>query len=81
MKYIFKVVFREERCKGCTLCVKFCPKKIISISDNLNNFGYYVAHIKEELRSNCIGCGFCFRMCPDSVITIFDKVEKAGEIK
>ena len=75
MIFIYKVVFREERCKGCTLCVNSCPKKIISVSDRLNNIGYYTVEIKEENKEKCVGCGFCYRMCPDSVITIIDLKE------
>ena len=26
-----KVSFRQDRCKGCGLCVSVCPKKIIAI--------------------------------------------------
>lgn len=73
MRYIYKVLFREERCKGCTLCSTFCPKKIIDMSSNINKLGYYVAHITEEKKKDCIGCGCCFRMCPDSVITIIEE--------
>lgn len=72
MRQIYKVVFRENRCKGCTLCSTFCPKKIIEMSNNINELGYYVAHIPEENKKDCIGCGCCFRMCPDSVISIIE---------
>ena len=30
-----KVTFREERCKGCGLCVGACPKKIVAARPNL----------------------------------------------
>lgn len=73
---IYKVIFRKERCKGCTLCETVCPKKIISMSNKLNESGYYVADILYNKEKDCIGCGFCFRMCPDSVITV---VEDKGE--
>ncbi len=73
MRVIYKVLFREERCKGCRLCETFCPKKIISMCDKSNAIGYNYAHIKDENKDKCIGCGFCFRMCPDSVITIIDE--------
>ncbi len=74
---MYKVVFRTERCKGCALCNLVCPKKIISMSEELNELGYYVAGVDNENQKNCVGCGFCFRMCPDSVITILsDDIEK-----
>lgn len=76
MIQIYKVIFRTERCKGCTLCETVCPKKIISMSNKLNELGYYVAEIEDHKKNDCIGCGFCFRMCPDSVITILSEDSK-----
>lgn len=73
MILIYKVLFNKSRCKGCTLCVIACPKKIISISDELNESGHYVSHILEDDEKKCIGCGCCFKMCPDSVITILSE--------
>lgn len=80
MLLIYKVLFNKDRCKGCTLCVISCPKKIISMSDQLNEMGYYVSQILEENEKDCIGCGCCFRMCPDSVISIV-KVEENEKIE
>ena len=31
-----KVVIDAERCKGCELCVKYCPKQCLSIADATN---------------------------------------------
>ena len=45
---MFKVTFREERCKGCGLCIDTCPKKIIFESNKLNEKGYYCVEIIEE---------------------------------
>lgn len=64
-----KVSFREERCKGCALCVDACPKKIIEMSKNTyNSKGFHVAECTDQ--SECIGCAFCATMCPDVVITV-----------
>lgn len=64
-----KVTFREDRCKGCELCVNACPKHIISIApDRLNAKGFRPAEITEP--EKCIGCAFCATVCPDVVITV-----------
>lgn len=64
-----KVTFREERCKGCELCVSVCPKNIIKISeDRLNAKGFRPAEITEQ--EKCIGCAFCATICPDVVIEV-----------
>lgn len=31
-----KVTFNSEECKACGLCVNVCPKKILQLSDKLN---------------------------------------------
>ena len=63
------VSFREDRCKGCGLCVAVCPKKIITLrSDILNAKGFHPAGIEEM--DKCIGCASCAIMCPDSVIEV-----------
>lgn len=68
-----KVSFRNDRCKGCGLCVDVCPKKIVMIDKGiLNQKGYHVATVSEENMDKCIGCAFCATICPDCVI----KVEK-----
>lgn len=65
-----KVIFREDRCKGCGLCIGACPMKIISFSDKLNVRGYHPAVVTEDKMSKCIGCASCGKMCPDCVITV-----------
>ena len=66
-----KAVFREERCKGCELCVDACPKKIIGMTERINRQGYRPAGIKEEDMKHCIGCALCARICPDAVIEVY----------
>lgn len=64
-----RVTFREDRCKGCELCVNACPKHIIAIAtDRLNAKGFRPAEIIDP--EKCIGCAFCATMCPDVVITV-----------
>ena len=48
---MFKVTFREERCKGCGLCIDTCPKKIIFESNKLNEKGYYCWKLEDALHS------------------------------
>ncbi|MCL2366712.1 MAG: 4Fe-4S binding protein [Oscillospiraceae bacterium] len=65
----FDVRICGETCKGCELCVYFCPKKIITISAHINNKGYSPA---ENLRQDeCVGCKACATVCPDGAISIY----------
>ncbi len=59
----------QERCKGCSLCAEFCPKGILSISNNLNMKGYFVIAISNE--AECTGCATCALVCPDVAIEVF----------
>lgn len=63
-----KVTFDTERCKGCGLCVKACPKNLVCLSNTLNSRGYHSAEITNT--EECVGCAFCATMCPDCVITV-----------
>ncbi|NLU51983.1 MAG: 4Fe-4S binding protein [Clostridiaceae bacterium] len=63
-----KVTFREERCKGCGLCIHVCPKMIIRESGRLNAKGYCAVEVSDM--DKCIGCAFCATVCPDCVIEV-----------
>lgn len=67
-----KVVFNESLCKGCSLCVNACPKKILALGSRVNAMGYAVAECIDE--SKCISCAFCATMCPDCVITVSKEI-------
>lgn len=65
-----KVVFAEERCKACELCIHFCPQKIIRLArDRMNPSGYHPAEVLEQER--CTSCRICALMCPDVVIEVY----------
>lgn len=66
-----RVVFREDHCKSCELCVFVCPKKIIGLRDNVNRQGYRSAFVSDEDQEKCISCALCARMCPDAVIDVY----------
>ncbi|MBP7527803.1 MAG: ferredoxin family protein [Syntrophorhabdaceae bacterium] len=58
----------QERCKGCALCIEFCPKKVIKLSDRLNAKGYFVAVFDDG--KECTGCATCAVMCPEVAIEV-----------
>lgn len=64
-----KFTIDEERCKGCGLCVRACPKNILQLSKTkLNAKGYHPAEMTDI--DACIACASCARTCPDVVIHI-----------
>ena len=62
------IIIEAEECKGCRLCVEFCPKTCITISPSFNRMGYQYAEFKSE--KCCTACGICEKVCPVSNITI-----------
>ncbi|MHC5083085.1 MAG: 4Fe-4S dicluster domain-containing protein [Planctomycetota bacterium] len=76
-----KIKFDTKRCKGCGMCVLFCPMKHLRMSDELNDQGHPFPEETEE--DNCTACGLCFRMCPDTAIEVKNEkpvpVAKAGD--
>jgi 2-oxoglutarate ferredoxin oxidoreductase subunit delta len=71
-----RIHFDIERCKGCGLCVLFCPKGYLRMSEELNSQGNPYAEIIDP--AACNACGICFRMCPDVAIEIFDRADESG---
>ncbi len=63
-KKSFEHIIRERWCKGCNICVAFCPKKVLVLKN-----GKVFAE-KPEL---CIGCRICELRCPDFAIEIREK--------
>ena len=65
-----KAYIDPERCKSWGLCVAYCPKQALELTDELNSRGYKHIRVLEE---KCIGCGTCYTVCPDGVFTITER--------
>ncbi|MFH0982347.1 MAG: 4Fe-4S binding protein [Planctomycetota bacterium] len=63
----------EDRCKGCGLCVEFCPKFCLMMSDSLNRIGYHAATLVKP--EECNGCALCAQMCPEIAIRIYRRAK------
>ncbi|MBM4446263.1 MAG: 4Fe-4S dicluster domain-containing protein [Chloroflexi bacterium] len=59
----------RDLCKGCELCISFCPKGIIALSDKLNMNGYLPAVFNDN--GECTGCAICALVCPEVAIEVY----------
>ncbi|MCR4431142.1 MAG: 4Fe-4S binding protein [Tepidanaerobacteraceae bacterium] len=64
-----KVEINEELCKGCGLCINFCPSKVLNYADYTNNKGYHPAKLINP--EKCTGCTSCYLVCPDCCFEIY----------
>jgi len=66
-----KVIFDEERCRMCELCIAACPKKIIGADKGkMNKKGYNPAFVAEADEEKCTACAMCAVTCPHIVIRV-----------
>ena len=65
------ITIDTERCKGCRLCISFCPKKIIGMAPHSNKAGYIPAAVIPGKADECTGCAVCALMCPDAAISVY----------
>lgn len=69
------VLIEEGRCKGCGLCVIFCPEDVLAMADDRFNVkGYRPVTCTEP--AACTGCGVCALVCPDIAFTVFREPKK-----
>ncbi len=52
----------ESRCKGCGICVEFCPKKVLELNE--------VEKVEAVHPDACIACRQCEMRCPDYAIFV-----------
>lgn len=62
-KKLWKIEIRKT-CKGCGICVDFCPTEVLAMNGNL----VCVVNLDK-----CTGCQFCDLRCPDFAIQVFPR--------
>lgn len=64
-----------EGCKGCELCVNFCPTECLAMNKaDTNSYGLHYAFLEDE--EKCIACMNCAVICPDAAITVYRKIKE-----
>lgn len=57
-----EIIIDRELCKGCRICVAFCPEKVLELDDEEK-----VIVVSPE---KCNACRLCEFRCPDVAIEI-----------
>jgi 2-oxoglutarate ferredoxin oxidoreductase subunit delta len=55
-------IINREWCKGCGICVHFCPKNVLELDEEEKVFA--------DQKENCICCRLCEFRCPDLAIEV-----------
>ncbi len=62
-KQLPRIVINEKFCKGCSICVDFCPTNVLEMRGPVAS----VKHLDA-----CTRCQLCDLRCPDFAIQVFD---------
>jgi len=66
-----EIVINREWCKGCSICVKLCPKQVLELDK---------AEKSTVMRpEDCIVCKLCELRCPDLAVTVLTTQEGDNE--
>ena len=56
------VSINSKWCKGCRICVAFCPKKTLELDRGGKAF--------QAKPDDCVRCGMCALYCPDLAVNV-----------
>ena len=69
------VFIKKSQCKGCELCIEFCPSDVLARSKGFNAKGY---HYPVVTRVVCINCRLCVTVCPEYAIFSMPATTRPG---
>lgn len=64
-KGLTEVSIYPDWCKGCGICVAFCPGQVLELGPD--------GKARAIQGKDCLNCGFCEHHCPDFAIVVKTK--------
>ncbi|HDQ39583.1 MAG TPA: 4Fe-4S dicluster domain-containing protein [Desulfonatronum sp.] len=64
-KELTEVFIYPDWCKGCGICVAFCPSQVLELGPD--------GKARVIKGKECVNCGFCEYHCPDFAIVVKTK--------
>ena len=72
---MIEIVINPSYCKGCSICIDFCPQHVLQPASDINAKGYILPEVNDI--AACTQCQLCVIVCPDLAIAVTPK-EKRG---
>ena len=63
------IQINDAWCKGCTICVEFCPKEVLAMNR--------MDKVEVKALGACTKCLRCEQLCPDFAIVVYGEPGKA----
>lgn len=57
-------------CKGCRMCIYFCPRGVFETGEEVNDKGFVISKVAQQ--EKCTKCRLCEISCPDLAILVED---------
>lgn len=70
-KKLKKLLINTDWCKGCGICIKFCPKQVLVLNQQEK-----CEAVRPE---DCICCKLCELRCPDLAIEVLTDQDNDNE--
>ncbi len=70
------------KCRACGKCVSACPKQLIEILPDLNQYAVACSNtekgkaVKAVCSAGCIGCGICVKQCENDAVHVTSNLSK-----
>jgi 2-oxoglutarate ferredoxin oxidoreductase subunit delta len=68
---MYKIYINKASCKGCGICIEFCPKRVFEKASEVTDKNVNPAAIVHP--EKCVGCLLCELYCPDFAVSVETK--------